>query len=111
MVSNESVIEVKELHKHFPVMRGFLRREVGQVKAVDGVSFSVQRGETLALVGESGCGKTTTGRCIVRAIEPSAGAVLFRPHGDKQAIDLTTLEKEELRQVQRHLGMVFQDPY
>lgn len=111
MGSNDVVIEVKELHKHFPITRGFLRREVGQVKAVDGVSFTIQRGETLALVGESGCGKTTTGRCIVRAIEPSSGSVLFRPTGDAQAIDLTTLEKEPLRQVQQHMGMVFQDPY
>ncbi|MEZ4732867.1 MAG: ABC transporter ATP-binding protein [Caldilineaceae bacterium] len=111
MASTESVIEVKDLYKHFPIIRGFLRREVGQVKAVDGVSFRVKRGETLALVGESGCGKTTTGRCIVQAISPSAGFVLFRPNGDEQTVDLTTLEKDELRQVQRHLGMIFQDPY
>ena len=111
MASSEYVVEVKELHKHFPITRGFLRREVGQVKAVDGVSFQVKRGETLALVGESGCGKTTTGRCIVRAIEPSSGAVLFQPKPDEPAVDLATLDKDALRKIQQHMGMVFQDPY
>ena len=111
MASNEYVVEVKELHKHFPITRGFLRREVGQVKAVDGVSFQVRRGETLALVGESGCGKTTTGRCIVRAIEPSSGAVLFQPKPDAPVVDLATLDKDALRAIQQHMGMVFQDPY
>lgn len=111
MASSEYVVEVKELHKHFPITRGFLRREVGQVKAVDGVSFQVRRGETLALVGESGCGKTTTGRCIVRAIEPSSGAVLFQPKPDEPAVDLATLDKDALRAIQQHMGMVFQDPY
>lgn len=111
MASSEYVVEVKELHKHFPITRGFLRREVGQVKAVDGVSFQVKRGETLALVGESGCGKTTTGRCIVRAIEPSAGSVLFQPKVQAPAVDLATLNKDALRQIQQHVGMVFQDPY
>ena len=111
MASSEYVVEVKELHKHFPITRGFLRREVGQVKAVDGVSFQVKRGETLAVVGESGCGKTTTGRCIVRAIEPSSGAVLFQPKPDAPAVDLATLDKDALRAIQQHMGMVFQDPY
>ncbi|MEZ4866629.1 MAG: ABC transporter ATP-binding protein [Caldilineaceae bacterium] len=111
MGGGDAVIEVKELHKHFPIIRGFLRRVVGEVKAVDGVSFAVQPGETLALVGESGCGKTTTGRCILRAIEPSAGSVLFRANGDNKAVDLTQLETEELRAIQRHMGMIFQDPY
>ncbi|MBX3011424.1 MAG: ATP-binding cassette domain-containing protein [Caldilineaceae bacterium] len=111
MAGNETVIEVKDLQKHFPIIRGFFRREVGKVKAVDGVSFTVKRGETLALVGESGCGKTTTGRSIVRAIEPTAGSVLFQPTSDAAVVDLTTLAKEELRQTQRHLGMIFQDPY
>jgi len=111
MTNHDSVIEVKELHKHFPIIRGFMRRVVGQVKAVDNVSFEVKRGETLALVGESGCGKTTTGRCILRAIEPSTGSILFRPNGSEPAIELTTLAKDELRQIQRHMGMIFQDPY
>lgn len=111
MPNHDSVIEVKALHKHFPILRGFLRRMVGQVKAVDNVSFAVKRGETLALVGESGCGKTTTGRCILRAIEPSAGSILFHPDRNAPAVDLTTLAKSELRQVQRHMGMIFQDPY
>lgn len=111
MMNQDAVIEVKELHKHFPIQRGFLRRVVGQVKAVDDVSFAVRRGETLALVGESGCGKTTTGRCILRAIEPSAGQILFRPNGNESTIDLTALAIPELRQMQRHMGMIFQDPY
>ncbi len=111
MTNNDNVIEVKELHKHFPITRGFTRRVVGQVKAVDGVSFHVKRGETLALVGESGCGKTSTGRCIIRAIEPTGGEVLFRPKPDEGAIDLASLESAELRQIQQYMGMVFQDPY
>lgn len=111
MASSEHVVEVKELHKHFPITRGFLRREVGQVKAVDGVSLSVKRGETLALVGESGCGKTTTGRCIVRAIEPSAGSVLFQPKANEPAVDLAKLDKDALRSIQQYMGMIFQDPY
>jgi peptide/nickel transport system ATP-binding protein len=111
MADQDFVIEVKELTKHYPIVRGFLRRTVGQVKAVDGVSFNVRRGETLALVGESGCGKTTTGRCIVRAIEPSGGSVLFRPQPGDVPVDMAALNAGELRSIQRHLGMVFQDPY
>lgn len=111
MFNQDAIVEVKDLHKHFPIQRGFLRRVVGQVKAVDNVSFAVKRGETLALVGESGCGKTTTGRCILRAIEPSAGNILFHPNGNASAVDLTTLAIPDLRQMQRHMGMIFQDPY
>ncbi|MCE7987175.1 MAG: ABC transporter ATP-binding protein [Caldilinea sp. CFX5] len=111
MINQDAIVEVKDLHKHFPIQRGFLRRVVGQVKAVDNVSFAVKRGETLALVGESGCGKTTTGRCILRAIEPSAGNILFRPTDAESTVDLTTLAIPDLRQMQRHMGMIFQDPY
>ncbi len=111
MTNNDNVIEVNQLEKHFPIMRGFLRRVVGHVKAVDGVSFHVKRGETLALVGESGCGKTSTGRCVLRAIEPTSGEVLFRPKGEENAVDLASLEKEDLRQIQQYMGMIFQDPY
>ena len=105
-----NVLEVTDLRKYFPILRGFFRRQVGEVKAVDKVSFHVARGETLALVGESGCGKTTTGRCVMRAIEPSGGSVLFRKR-DGEEIEITTLTKPELRSVQQHMGMIFQDPF
>ena len=111
MAEPDYVVEVENLQKYFPVTRGFLRRVVGQVKAVDGVSFSVRRGETLALVGESGCGKTTTGRCVMRAIEPTAGHTIYRVSPDAQPVDINALSKGELRQFQRHAGMIFQDPY
>lgn len=106
----DNVLEVADLRKYFPILRGFFRRQVGEVKAVDDVSFHVARGETLALVGESGCGKTTTGRCVMRAIEPSGGKVLFRKQ-DGEEIDITSLTKQDLRSVQQHMGMIFQDPF
>ncbi|MDE0142234.1 MAG: ATP-binding cassette domain-containing protein [Caldilineaceae bacterium] len=106
----DNVLEVTDLRKYFPILRGFFRRQVGEVKAVDEVSFHVARGETLALVGESGCGKTTTGRCVMRAIEPSGGSVLFRKR-DGEEIEITTLTKPDLRSVQQHMGMIFQDPF
>ncbi|MYJ80066.1 MAG: ATP-binding cassette domain-containing protein, partial [Caldilineaceae bacterium SB0670_bin_27] len=108
--SADNVLEVTDLRKYFPILRGFFRRQVGEVKAVDEVSFHVARGETLALVGESGCGKTTTGRCVMRAIEPSGGSVLFRKR-DGEEIEITTLTKPDLRSVQQHMGMIFQDPF
>ena len=111
MVDHDVVVEVKNLTKHFPITRGFLRRVVGHVKAVDDVSFRVRRGETLALVGESGSGKTTTGRCILRAVEPTSGEILFRPTPEASPIDIATLSNRDLRYTQRHLGMIFQDPY
>ena len=106
----DNVLEVTDLRKYFPILRGFLRRQIGEVKAVDNVSFHVVRGETLALVGESGCGKTTTGRCVMRAIEPSGGSILFRKR-DGEEIDITTLSRPDLRAVQQHMGMIFQDPF
>jgi oligopeptide transport system ATP-binding protein len=104
--NSQVLVEVKHLKMYFPVTSGFLvQRTVGHVKAVDDVSFVVRRGETLGLVGESGCGKTTTGRCILQLHRPTAGVVLF------DGKDLCTLNESELRGVRRHMQVVFQDPY
>ena len=104
-----TLLDVKGLKKYFPIRKGLLRKVVGQVKAVDDVSFSVKRGETLALVGESGCGKTTVSRCIMRALDPSAGEINFSLDG--QTTDLATLDGKGLKPFRRHLQMVFQDPF
>jgi peptide/nickel transport system ATP-binding protein len=111
MTNSDPVIEVKNLKKYYPIIRGFLRRTVGHVKAVNDVSFRVARGETLALVGESGCGKTTTGRCVMRAVEPTAGQVLFHKNDQGTPLDFTALDRAQLRYEQRYMGMIFQDPY
>ena len=107
--SSGPLLEVDRLCKHFPVEEGFWRRRAGSVRAVDDVSFSIARGETLGLVGESGCGKTTLGRCVLRAIEPTSGRVLLRPQDD--VVDLLQLNKRDLRAVRRTAQMIFQDPY
>jgi ABC-type glutathione transport system ATPase component len=104
-----TVLEVVDLRKHYPIHAGLLRREVGRVRAVDGVSFSIEEGETLALVGESGCGKTTVARCIVRALRPSSGAIRFT--SADRAIDLATMSRAELKPIRRQIQMIFQDPY
>ncbi|NLT41844.1 MAG: dipeptide ABC transporter ATP-binding protein [Anaerolineae bacterium] len=104
------ILEVRNLKKHFPIVRGFMRRVVGYVKAVDGVTFSVPEGKTLGLVGESGCGKTTTGRSILRAIEPTSGEVIFRDQ-DLGPIDVVKADKETVRHMRRNMQMIFQDPY
>ncbi|MCE2954675.1 MAG: ABC transporter ATP-binding protein [Gemmatimonas sp.] len=96
---------MRGLTKHFPIRRGLLQRVVGAVQAVDEVSFEVHRGETLALVGESGCGKTTTGRALLRLVEPTRGAVHFN------GTDVLALQGESLRRMRRHMQIVFQDPY
>jgi oligopeptide/dipeptide ABC transporter ATP-binding protein len=100
-----SLLEVKNLKKYFPIKKGFLSRTMGQVRAVDGVSFTLKRGETLGLVGESGCGKTTVGRSILRLIEPTAGQITFNNQ------NLRALEREELRKVRASLQIIFQDPF
>ena len=103
------ILEVKELKKHFPIVRGFLRRVVGHTKAVDGVSFTVPAGKTVGLVGESGCGKSTTGHCIMRGIEPTSGQVIF--HDQKLGpIDVAQADDATLRQLRFNMQMVFQDP-
>ena len=107
--SGMPLLEVKNLKKYFPVEKGFWRKTVGYVKAVDKVNLYINEGETLGVVGESGCGKTTLGRCILRAIEPTEGSILFRLNGDM--IDITKLDRESLRAMRRYTQMIFQDPY
>ena len=106
----QPVLKVEGLKKYFPVERGFLRRVVGQVKAVDDVSLTIGAGETLGLVGESGSGKTTVGRCILRALDPTSGTIQFQID-DKMTVDMASISHRELRDVRRHANMIFQDPF
>ena len=100
------LLEVKGLHMHFPISEGMLmRRSVGEVKAIDGVDFTIQRGETLGLVGESGCGKTTTGRCILRLENPTAGEIIY------DGVDLAGLSRKDMLAMRRRIQVIFQDPY
>lgn len=110
--SNGSVLlEAQNLKMHFPIRKGMFRRLSGYVKAVDGISFSIHEGETLGLVGESGCGKTTTARCIVRAYNPTGGRVLYHEL-DGRVTDLASIvEEKELKQYRRQIRLIFQDPY
>ncbi len=104
------LLEVRNLKKHFPITRGLMRRVVGHVKAVDDVSFTIHEGETLGLVGESGCGKTTTGRCLLRAVDPTEGEILFDREGGG-AVDVATAEGSALKSLRQDMQMIFQDPY
>ena len=105
-----TILEVRNLTKHFPIKRGLLKRTVGMVKAVDDVSFDIRTGETLGLVGESGCGKTTTSRCLLRAIEPTSGEIMFRT-AEGNEVNVATLPNREMRPLRREMQMVFQDPF
>ncbi|SMC05521.1 oligopeptide transport system ATP-binding protein [Sulfobacillus thermosulfidooxidans DSM 9293] len=103
--ANDILMEVRDLTKYFPITGGLFSRVVGQVKAVDGVSFDLRRGETLGLVGESGCGKTTTGRAVLRLIEPTSGTIKF------EGRDITRLGKKEMRALRKEMQIIFQDPF
>jgi len=103
------LLDVQDLKMHFPIRRGLLRRVVGYVYAVDGVNLFIREGETLGLVGESGCGKTTTGRAILRAYEPTAGKVLFRRNGTM--VDVLQLDSREMKAIRRDMQIIFQDPF
>jgi len=102
---DEAILGIKDLKMYFPVTRGFLRRKVADVKAVDGVTLELKRGETLGLVGESGCGKTTLGRCVLRLYQPTAGKIYF------EGQDISSIPKQKIRHIRRNMALVFQDPY
>lgn len=110
MQQNNIILQVKSLKKYFPIEKGVLKRTVGHVKAVDDINFEIRKGEVLGLVGESGCGKTTLGRSILRAIDPTEGEVLLTTRtGD--VVDITKLDKKALRALRKEMNMVFQDPF
>src|ERR1700745_3579555 len=103
---SKPLLEVRGLQMHFPVTEGLvINRKVGDVKAVDGIDFTVRRGETLGLVGESGCGKTTTGRCILRLERPTSGEILY------DGVDIAQMSRKELLALRRRIQVIFQDPY
>src|SRR5205809_2284612 len=102
----EELLVVEDLEKHFPITRGIVfQREIGRVRAVDGVSFTVNKGETLGVVGESGCGKSTMARCVMRLLDPTGGRVDF------DGRDITRLSRPDMRPIRREMMMIFQDPY
>ncbi len=105
MANDNVLVEVKNLYKHFPITGGVFGRTVATVKAVDGVSFSIRKGEALGLVGESGSGKTTVGRTILRLIEPTKGKIIYN------GIDISTLSRGKLRPMRKHMQIIFQDPF
>jgi peptide/nickel transport system ATP-binding protein len=107
--ARQVLLEVKGLKKYFPIEKGFFRRVVGHVKAVDDIDFYIEEGETFGLVGESGCGKSTLGKSVLRGIEPTSGEINLRLDG--AFVDINALERRELRAIRRHMQMVFQDPY
>ncbi len=108
--TSSPLLEVKRLRKYFPIRKGFLQKTIGNVRAVDDVSFFINAGETLGLVGESGCGKTTVSRCILRALTPTSGEMVFHPESGK-SVDLARLTRAQLRPLRPQMQMIFQDPY
>ncbi|MEZ4866894.1 MAG: dipeptide ABC transporter ATP-binding protein [Caldilineaceae bacterium] len=108
--AGRTLLEVNNLKMHFPIRKGFFKRVVGHVKAVDGVSFSIAKGDTFGLVGESGCGKSTTGRCIMRLLDPTAGEIIYHSDGG-QSTNIEQLSGQAMRPFRRHMQIMFQDPY
>jgi len=103
--NNNTMVEVKDLKMYFPIVRGLFRRKIGDIKAVDEISFKIKKNETLGLVGESGCGKTTTGRCVLRLYNPSSGSIIFNGK------DISTMHENKLKTLRRNMGAIFQDPF
>ncbi len=106
----DALLEVRNLKMWFPKRKGFFKQQVSYVKAVDDVSFAIRRGETLGLVGESGCGKTTVGRCVMRVYQPTAGEIIYHP-AEGASVDLATLPRADLQRYRQEIRMIFQDPY
>jgi len=110
-MDKDILLEIKGLKKYFPIRTGFWKRTSGYVKAVDDVDLFIRQGETLGLVGESGCGKTTIGRCILKAINPTDGSIKYRNPDTQEMLELAQMKEKELWPLRRHLQMIFQDPY
>jgi oligopeptide/dipeptide ABC transporter ATP-binding protein len=102
---NDTIVELNNLKMYFPITKGLLRHKIGDIKAIDDISFKIKKNETLGLVGESGCGKTTTGRCILRLYRPTSGNIFFHDH------DISNLPERQIKPLRRHMGAIFQDPY
>ena len=102
---NDTMVEVKNLKMYFPITRGLLRHKVGEVKAIDNISFTIKKNETLGLVGESGCGKTTTGRCVLRLYQPTSGTIIFN------GTDISKVPERKIKPFRKDMGVIFQDPF